>query len=358
MGLFDKILGKSKSAKTPKGFTALKVLNKDLLTDNMIRITLDVSDHESAYSFEPGQYITFLININGEELRRSYSICGGTSKSISVAVKRIENGKASNWLFSDLKQGDEILTSHPEGNFTRKEDQQNIVAIAAGSGITPIMSIVKDIENSAGNCQLFFGNRTEKDIPFKQELDELSNTSTHYYLSGEQKDGFEHGRLDKDAISSIVKKDLSLLKYDAFFICGPEEMIQNAESVLKLFGVSDEKIRFELFTTPVLLKKEENPQEIFHGTSKVKVVMDGEIEEFELKGDGKNILDAALEVGIDAPYSCKGGVCSTCKAKVLKGSARMSINYSLTDSEVEEGYILSCQAHPTSEQIVVSYDEA
>jgi ring-1,2-phenylacetyl-CoA epoxidase subunit PaaE len=178
------------------------------------------------------------------------------------------------------------------------------------------------------------------------------------YLSAEILDGYKSGRLDKEAISNEIKANLSLLKADAFFLCGPEEMIKDGIEVLALFGVPKEKVHYELFTTPVLMEQQfAVSTSDFEGESKVTVILDDEQVTFGLNSDGKTILDAVNKEGYDAPYSCRGGVCSTCKAKVLKGKATMTLNNSLTDQEVQDGFILTCQAHPASEELTVSYDE-
>ncbi|MGB0915735.1 MAG: 2Fe-2S iron-sulfur cluster-binding protein, partial [Crocinitomicaceae bacterium] len=267
-------------------------------------------------------------------------------------------GKMSTFLNEKLKVGDNIEVMSPSGNFTIDDSERNIVAFAAGSGITPIVSIAKEIQSSGANLNLFFGNRTENSILFKSDLEALSNTKTSYYLSGEAKAGFGNGRLDNNNISSIIKGDLDLLKADCFLLCGPEEMIVSAIDTLKVFGVSEDKIKYELFTTPVKMKaKESDSSASFSGKSKISIILDDETDSFELDADGMSILEKSNKEGLDAPYSCKGGVCSTCKAKVIKGKASMKMNYSLTDKDVEEGYILTCQAHPASEEVVISFDD-
>lgn len=354
MGLFKNIFGKKESdTKVPRGYHFLKVANKEFLTEDMVKLTFDTS--EENFTFIPGQYVNLDFKINGKEERRSYSICSGSNELLAIAVKRVEGGLISNHLVDNVNIDDEIMVSHAEGHFNDKNEFKNIIAVAAGSGITPIMSIAKEIEKRGGNCQLFFANKTEKDIAFKNEIDGLTSTSAHYFLTREQKEGFHEGRITKDVFSGIVKKDLSLLKYDAYYICGPAEMITGVEEVLHLFGVGKDKIHHELFTPPT---NDDSEKEItFKGISKVTVVLDDEIATFELAGDGPSILDKANNEGMDAPYSCRGGVCSSCRAKVLKGSAMMKVNYSLTDKEIEEGYVLSCQAHPTSDELTISYDE-
>ncbi len=356
MGLFS-IFKKDK--KQHRGFHGLQVKSIDRLNKNSVKIVFDVpAALAQNFAFSPGQYITLLIDINGKEERRSYSLCNGPSEDLAVAVKEVKNGTISVFLNRDLKQGDELQVSEPAGNFTLQATEKNVVAIAAGSGITPIMSIAKQIQSTGGNMQLFYGNRTEEDILFKAELDGLQAIKSHYALSGETKDGFLSGRIDKAQITAVIKQDLDMLKADAFFICGPEQMIMEAKETLEFFGVNASKIRFELFTTPVLMAQESvQVQADFSGDSKVKVILDGEVVHFTLNTKGKSLLESIENAGMDAPYSCKGGVCCSCKAKVVKGSAKMDLNYALTDQEVAKGYILTCQSHPTSEELTISFDE-
>jgi ring-1,2-phenylacetyl-CoA epoxidase subunit PaaE len=205
--------------------------------------------------------------------------------------------------------------------------------------------------------ELFYVNSMQEQTFFKADLDALSNTKTHYYFSREKIEGHGSGRFDKQTVSEVIKQDLSILRAQAFYICGPEEMIVGIREVLRIFGVKEEHIHFELFTTPVLLAPNETVVTSgFTGESTVIALLDGEKVEVKLKTDGKSVLEALDKTGMDVPYSCRGGVCCTCKAKIIEGSARMTINYALTDEEVKEGYILTCQSHPTSEVLKIDFD--
>lgn len=358
MGLFG-LFGKKSTEKTHKGFHDLTVSEIAKLTYDTVKVVFDLPvELKKEYNFKSGQYLDVIVEIDGSEERRSYSICSGTGEPLSIAVKAIEKGKVSGWFNKEAKVGNMIPVSVPKGNFTLPADAKNCVAIAAGSGITPILSIAKEVESRNGNLRLFYGNRNLNSIIFKDELESLKNTFVTHFLSGQTVEGMEQGRISKDSFTSVIKNDLSLLRADAYFICGPEEMILQVSEVLKFFGVPEKKIYFELFTTPVLMAtKEEEVVAAFEGISQVKVILDGEAVNFELGGKGKTILEAVESEGMDAPFSCKGGVCCSCKAKVIKGSARMSMNFSLTDEEVKKGYILTCQAHPTSENLTISFDE-
>lgn len=356
MALFKNLFGKKDKSKSPKGFSEVTINAIDRVTSETVKIVLDVTP--SDFPFTPGQYLNFSVEIDGKEQRRSYSICSGANEPIAVAVKQVENGAVSTWFNKTAEVGMTVLVSKPEGNFVAPAGAKNIVAISAGSGITPIMSIAKNCEESGNKLRLFYGNRSLDTIIFKNEIDALQQTNCTHYLSDTPHPDHESGQLDKDTFSGIIKSDLDLLKADCFFICGPEQMIMNTAEVLELFGVSKEKIKFELFTTPVLLKTEDKKDagSGFKGKSSVTIILDDEEETFELASSGMSVLDKASKEGIDVPYSCKGGVCSTCKAKILKGDATMTMNYSLTDKDIEEGYVLTCQAHPASEELTISYD--
>jgi len=358
MALFKKLFSKSEKTKTHKGFYEISVLNVEKLTADTVKVTLDIpTDLKKDFTFEPGQYLDFSVNINGKEERRSYSICSGANEPISAAVKEVANGTVSKWFNNDVSTGDVIVVSRPMGTFSIPESAKKVVAIAAGSGITPIMAFAKDIESKGNSMELFFGNRTEENILFRSEIDALKHTKATYFLSGEDKDGFKSGRIDTTTFSILIKENLEILKADAFVLCGPERMIADVSDVLKMFGVSEDKINYELFTTPVLLKsKTEIIANQLEGEAKVTIILDDEKTEFNLAADGLAVLDKANNDGLDAPYSCRGGVCGSCRAKVIQGSCTMTMNYSLTDKEVEEGYILTCQAHPSSPEVVISYD--
>jgi ring-1,2-phenylacetyl-CoA epoxidase subunit PaaE len=358
MGLFS-IFKKNASAPLHKGFHAIQVVEKQQLTTQSVKLVFDIpAELKKEFSFAPGQYINLNVTLDGQEYRRSYSICSGPAEQLSIGVKAIENGKVSTFLVHTLQVGDLLHISKPEGNFGLKETDKTIVAFAAGSGITPILSIAKSIEGSNKELNLFYGNRNFDEILFRTEIDILKQTKTSLYLSREKRDGCKEGRMDEANVRAEIKSNLDLLKADAFLICGPEAMIQTVEENLRFFGVSKEKIRYELFTTPVLLAPQaiENTHSDFSGESTVKVILEGETVEFKLHTEGETVLQAAENEGLDVPFSCRGGVCCSCKAKVTDGSASMKLNYSLTDEEVKKGYILTCQAHPTSENVTISFD--
>lgn len=357
--MFKKLFGKGATGKAPKGFYELTISAITHLTNDTVEVSFEIPrENQSYFKFTPGQYLNFSITLNGTEERRSYSICSGPNESMSVAVKQVANGKISTWFNQTAAVGDSIYVAAPEGNFVRPKEAKTIVAIAAGSGITPIMSMAKAAENSDVQIHLLYGSRSTGQIIFKDAISKLNNTKTTHFLSAEAAEGSVHSRITKESLTNAIKANLELLKSDGFFLCGPETLIVESVDVLKSFGVSEDKIFYELFTTPTILgsKATNESGNSFSGTSKVTVILEDDSMTFDLAADGKSILDQVNKEGFDAPYSCKGGVCCTCKAKILEGNATMTVNYSLTDKEVEDGYILTCQAHPASDVLKISYD--
>jgi ring-1,2-phenylacetyl-CoA epoxidase subunit PaaE len=356
--MLRKLFNKKGGSKNHKGFQELVIQKVERLTSECVKITLDVPKKlQAEFNFIPGQYINFIIEIDGEEKRRSYSICSGPDQPLAVAVKIIPRGIVSKWFNTVAKAGDMVNVSKPEGNFKLQPTDQNVVAFSAGSGITPIMSIAKALQARDGNMKLFYGNKTAESIIFHDELKSLDHINTTYFLDDEELDGFVNGRMDKETLTELFKQNVELLKADGFFLCGPEPMIMAGVETLKLFGVAKDKIHYELFTAPTILEPiTPTEKSNFKGISKVTVLLDDETFTLDLKSNGKTILEALDQGGYDAPFSCRGGVCCSCKAKVLKGHATMDLNYALTDEEVENGYILTCQAHPDSPELSISYD--
>jgi len=359
MGLFDKIFKKQeKQEVAPKGYYPLTVKELIRLTDDSIQLSFDVnSAPNDTFTYVPGQYVSIAVSINGKEERRSYSICSGPNEPLAIAIKRVENGVVSTWANSTVAVGDTIYVAPPQGNFTWEKSKGFVVAFAAGSGITPMLSIAKHLEQNVGEMRLYYGNKTRSSTMFLNELARLKNTKTNFAFSQESIDGAVRGRWSKDAVSTLIKENLTLLKADAFYVCGPEQLIKDVTDLLTLFGVAKSKIHFELFTTPVLLQQAINEKSVeFEGDSKVRVILDDENIQLTLNSKGMSVLDALNKEGYDPPYSCKGGVCCACKAKVMEGKATMTMNFSLTDEEVAEGFVLTCQCHPASEELVLSYD--
>ncbi|MDG2504611.1 MAG: 2Fe-2S iron-sulfur cluster-binding protein [Crocinitomicaceae bacterium] len=352
MGLLGNIFKKEKH----KGYYEIQIAAINKLNDAAVKVEFEIPEKlKSDFKFIPGQYINMLKSINGKEERRSYSICSSASEPMAIGVKRVEKGVVSSWFVNEAKVGDLIYLAKPQGNFTVPDEAKNIAALAAGSGITPILSILKS-QDRFENMELLYGNKNKNEAMFLSEIDNLKNVKTQHYFSRSSAPDSSQGRLDKESLTKRIKADLNFLQNDAFLICGPEEMILGCIEALEFFGVAKNKIIYELFTTPVSLGVEVKKEQ-FSGSSEISVLLDDESFEMTLKGDTKSILDAVEDEGMDAPYSCRGGVCCSCKAKVLEGSADMKLNYSLTDEEVADGYVLTCQAFPASPKLKISYDE-
>lgn len=351
MGIFS---FKKKTSNNDSKWNDLVVTDLQKISHDSCVITLGIEkDKKTVFNFIPGQYLTIEVDVKGTAYRRSYSICSSPSVGLQIAVKKVTNGIVSTFINTDLKIGDTIKSMAPEGNFSIK-DEKKLVVFAAGSGITPIVSIAKSLSPSA-SMNLFFGNKTEEDILFYDALTDLPNLEITHYLSREEHVNFKKGRLNKASITEEIKANLSLLKADAFLLCGPENMIKEGIDTLAFFGVNPSKIKYELFTPPILLLKEEVKVD-FIGDCALRVTLDQETIDITMKGDKKTILDAVENAGFDPPFSCRGGVCCSCKAKIIEGEATMRLNYSLTDEEVKDGYILTCQAKPTSEKLIITYD--
>ena len=352
-------------------FHSLNVKEIKKETSDTVSISFHVpSELKNVYEFSPGQYLTLKLEVNNEECRRSYSICSSSDEDITVAVKKVENGIVSTYLNEVLNVNDKIDVMTPEGNFTLQPEQTNkrkFVGFAAGSGITPIMSMIKQLkmDEVESSFTLFYSNKTDNDVIFKDTLEELAGDKLKVnYIYSRQKinNPLFEGRISKSKATELIKADLSCLNADAFYLCGPEEMIFNVKAALEEFGVLDTKIKFELFTTPVLMAEKQETQEVqeineeFDGDAIVTVICDDEEVEFNLNKDGDSILDAAMDNDLDVPFSCKGAVCCTCKAKVTEGKVIMDANYALSEQEVEDGFVLTCQAHPASAKITVDFD--
>ena len=352
-------------------FHSLNVKEIKKETSDTVSISFHVpSELKNVYEFSPGQYLTLKLEVNNEECRRSYSICSSSDEDITVAVKKVENGLVSTYLNELLNVNDKIDVMTPEGNFTLQPEQTNkrkFVGFAAGSGITPIMSMIKQLkmDEVESSFTLFYSNKTDNDVIFKDTLEELAGDKLNVnYIYSRQKinNPLFEGRISKSKATELIKADLSCLNADAFYLCGPEEMIFNVKAALEEFGVLDTKIKFELFTTPVLMAEKQETQEVqeinedFDGDAIVTVICDDEEVEFNLNKDGDSILDAAMDNDLDVPFSCKGAVCCTCKAKVTEGKVIMDANYALSEQEVEDGFVLTCQAHPASAKITVDFD--
>jgi ring-1,2-phenylacetyl-CoA epoxidase subunit PaaE len=354
-------------------FHPLKVRKVQKETDDCVSIVFDVPEHlKELFSFRQGQSLTIRKTLNGEEVRRNYSISSSPFDNIlRVAVKKVEGGSFSTYANESLKAGEVLEVLPPVGKFHTELDPQqkkNYLAFAAGSGITPILSIIKTtlISEPQSSFTLVYGNRNKNSIIFKEELEALKDKfidrfRIYHILSRERSDAeINSGRIDVAKLELLTDKLVDLQSTDEYFLCGPEEMIFCIKGYLSGKGVADEKIHFELFTIPgqkkgaVTTKEQvladEGPK------AKVSIKLDGIMFDFELGYGSQSILDAALKQGADLPYACKGGVCTTCKARLLEGEVKMDVNWGLEPDEVANGFILTCQSHPQTPKVVIDFD--
>ncbi|MFM6935028.1 MAG: 1,2-phenylacetyl-CoA epoxidase subunit PaaE [Flavobacteriales bacterium] len=354
---------------TPK-FHSLQIKNIRKETPTCVSISFEIpSTLKEDFQFQSGQYLTLRSNIQQEDVRRSYSLCSSPSDDEwRVAIKQVENGLFSTYALHELKEGQLIDVMNPMGNFkleTNAQHAKSYVLFAAGSGVTPIFSILKSIlrEEPNSHVTMFYGNQGFSEVIFREELENLKNQYlnrfclVHLFSRENLGNALQKGRIDEQKCLKLYDAFLSNEAIDDVFICGPEQMILDVKSAMLTKGVAEKSIHFELFHSGAVNKTTVVQDEANQISTKVTVIMDDDAIEFPLESNGMTILDAAYKAGSDVPYACKGGVCCTCKAKVLKGTVRMDLNYALTAEEVEAGYILTCQAHPTSEEVLVSFDD-
>jgi ring-1,2-phenylacetyl-CoA epoxidase subunit PaaE len=353
-------------------FHPIRVKEVKKETNDCVSVLFDIpAELTQTFRFTQGQSLTLRTNINGEEVRRTYSLCSSPlDNEWKVAIKLVEGGLFSTYANHELKKGDILDIMPPVGKFyteLHSSNKKSYVAFAAGSGITPILSIIKTTLRTEPNSQftLVFGNRNKASIIFKEELEALKDKFMDRFriihiLSRERTEAvINHGRINADKCETLFSKLINLNKCDEFFICGPEEMIFSVKGFLEARGIDKKKIHFELFTTPGQKSNTavSGPSSAHNEPkSKVSVKLDGITFDFDLGFNESNILDAALQQGADLPYACKGGMCCTCKAKLVEGEVVMDVHWGLDDEEVEKGYILTCQSHPKTEKVVVDFD--
>lgn len=352
-------------------FHSIKVADIYKETKDCTVITFDIPEElKSEFQYKQGQHLTLRTNINGNEVRRSYSLCSSPIENKwQVAVKQINEGLFSTFANEQLAIGDTLDVMPPNGTFfteVNPNKAKNYIAFAAGSGITPLLSIIKTHLASEPNStfKLFYLNGTVKSIIFKEEIEQLKNVyfnrfEIFYFLTKEHRSSeLFNGRFSKEKLQVLTEKIIDIETTDECFICGPEEMIFLLRDELVSAGLSKDKIHYELFTTGL---SEEDKQRInkivekkVEGTE-VTIIDGGKEFHFVMGEDFDNILDGAIAAGADLPYACKGGVCSTCRCKVVDGSVEMKLNYSLEEDELAKNYVLSCQAVPTSKKVVVDF---
>ncbi len=316
------------------------------------------------YKFTAGQYVNLKLTLDGQEIRRAYSICcSPNSGELRISIKAIQNGFFSTFANKQLAVGNVIEVGTPEGRFTFEPDSNNrktYGAFVAGSGITPVMSILQTVleEEPESTFILVYGNKTPESTIFFDKLNELHNKYTgrfflYYVFSQAKLDGHLFGRIERSTVNFVLKNKHKELEFDSFYLCGPNDMISQVKNILIDNNIPENRIKFELFTASETEKKIEQNLE---GQCKVTVLLDDEETTFYVPS-GTVILDAVLKQGLDAPYSCQGGICSSCIAKITNGSAEMKKNAILTEEEIAEGLVLTCQGVPTSNEIYIDYDD-
>ncbi len=348
-------------------FHTVKIEEIKRETKDAVSIVFDIPNHLiDDFNFIPGQYITLKTNLNNTEIRRAYSICSSPyDNEIRVAVKRVENGTFSVYATSQLQVGDEIEIASPEGKFllkTNRDNVNNYLAFAAGSGITPILAMIKDVLSTEANSKfvLVYGNKSTYETVFFDQLNKLvelykNRFFVQFVYSKEQPKDSLFGRIDASTVKYVLNQHTDLVFSDTF-LCGPEQMINTVSETLKELGFNKEAIHFELFTVPKSAINNEIENVSLDGNTEITILLDDEETSFTM-AQKDTILDASLKENLDAPYSCQGGICSSCLAKVTEGKATMANNTILSEEELAEGFILTCQAHPTTAKITIDFDD-
>ena len=353
-------------------FYALEVKEISKDTDDCTVVTFNVPENlQEEFTFQPGQHLTLKKIINDEDVRRSYSLCSSPLENQwKVAVKQIPEGKFSTYINQDLNSGDVMEVMPPSGLFGVKPDdnsRKNYIFFAAGSGITPILSMIKThlAQEPHSNCQLFYLNKNVKSIIFKEDIEQIRNKffgrfEIFYFLTREQRDiELFNGRFTPDKIKQLSETILNVENTDECFICGPEQMIFMIRDELSKLGLSKDHIHYELFVSGLSeadKKRVEKTRQKRKGSTEITILDGGKEFHFDMTKEDDNILDAALAAGADLPFACKGGVCSTCKCQVKEGKVEMKVNYALEKDEVAQNYVLSCQAIPTTDKVIVDFD--
>jgi ring-1,2-phenylacetyl-CoA epoxidase subunit PaaE len=350
-------------------FHTLKVKDIRRETSDAVSIAFEVPPQQQPeYQFKQGQYVTLKLKVKGEEIRRSYSLCSSpfSEKELRVAIKEVSGGLASTYINRELKVGDMMEVMTPMGNFhtiLSGAKSKKYVLFAGGSGITPMMSILKSVlyVEKQSTITLIYANRNEESTIFKKELDTIAENNAnlkvvYVYDQPQNKiSDLQTGIITTDKAKALIE-NFGGVNADEYFICGPGPMMENAKTTLEFLKIPKEKIHIEYFTAVIEAVSKAEVATGGNVNAQIKVIQYGIETDFKLETGSISILEAAIEAGVDAPFSCKGAVCCTCRAKVLEGAVKMTANFALTDQEVEEGFILTCQAHPITENVVIDYD--
>jgi ring-1,2-phenylacetyl-CoA epoxidase subunit PaaE len=330
------------------------------------------TEDRAAFDFTQGQYLTFRRTFEGEELRRSYSICAGKDEGVlTVGIKRVDGGAFSTWANEGLKAGDMLEAMPPMGAFhtpLKPDERRHYLGFAGGSGITPVLSLIKTTlaREPKSRFTLVYGNRSINSIMFREELEDIKNVhfgrfNVIHVLESEAQDiDLFCGRIDAEKCGRLFRGWINIAAIDMAFICGPEPMMLAIAAALRENGMRDDQIKFELFASAPRRARHEVKATADGGKAAVcstTITLDGSTRVIQMPKKGKTILDAALGAGLDAPYACKAGVCSTCRAMVVQGEVEMETNHALEDYEVRRGYVLTCQCYPLSDHVVVTYDQ-
>lgn len=351
-------------------FHTLRISSVQPLTADSSKITFQVPESlKEDYRYLSGQYITLKVNIDGVEVRRSYSLCSSPFEDEwSVGIKRVPNGVFSNYALDHLAAGDEIEAMTPAGTFlyeSHPKQKKTIVLYAAGSGITPVLSIAKTVLRDEPNSDvcLFFGNKGFSSVMFSEALESLKNKYMSrfrlYHIFSQESQGIpvQKGRMDAEKLEALHTHFLSNDKVDDVYVCGPEAMIHAVRNFYLAKGLKAEQVHFELFHANAKASENTTVKIEPQSSCEIDLIIDDDRISFTMTPEDDSILSAAQRAGADVPYACLGGVCCTCKAKIISGEAEMKVNYSLEKDEITAGYILTCQAIPTSEKIAVSFDD-
>ncbi|OYV52029.1 MAG: phenylacetate-CoA oxygenase/reductase subunit PaaK [Candidimonas sp.] len=355
-------------------FYPLMVTSVAKNTRDAVVVTFDVpAALDEKFVFRPGQYLTLRADVDGEELRRSYSICAAPhDRQLRVAIKRMDDGSFSTWANTHLAPGVMLDVMPPDGHFTvdfSAEHRREYVAFAVGSGITPILSLVKTALRTEPKSRftLFFGNRSSSSVLFREEIEDLKNSymerfSLVYVMSREVQDiDLFNGRLDGDKARQLLSRWLDPGLIDLAFVCGPQDMIESVIQALQDKGLERAQIKFELFGSPKGPRALRIGHEARHAPGlqrcELTVIQDGVTRSLTIEKNKDSVLDSALAQGIELPYSCKGGVCSSCRCKVVEGEVDMDANFALEDYEVARGFVLCCQSFPVTDRLVIDFDQ-
>ncbi|HEX8516000.1 MAG TPA: FAD-binding oxidoreductase [Bacteroidia bacterium] len=351
-------------------FNSLKVIDVVRETPDAISVAFEVPPSlKQDYKYKQGQYLTLKFTINGEELRRSYSICSSPldENELRVAIKKVKDGRVSTFINEKVKVGDVIEVMQPMGNFYTEMNagnKKNYILFGGGSGITPMLSILKTVLKSEPDSRitLFYGNNDESSIIFKKQIEELALKNSDrlnviHVLSTPPAGHPEmlKGMMTKEKNIELIKNYVNVSGDNEYFICGPGPMMENVVSALKELKVPEPQVHIEYFTTPVNAEEVKPSEDVVAG-AKATIILDGDEREVVLQED-ETILEAAMRIGLDAPYACQGGSCCTCRALLQKGEVDMAVNYALSASEVKQGFILTCQSRPKTDHVVVNYDK-